>query len=194
LRFSTNPARLIQVIQEKHLPRLAFPGALVVLKEMTMKWNRRIILASMILFASPAWSQMFGMGPGMMGQDGMMGYGGGMGYGMGPGMMGGYGPGNWNRGAGIPNLTDEQRSKLMEANKEFRQKQWQLMEKMHDLGFQGGGLYRNGRFDEQAARKQYDAMAALRKQMFENYLDEQKRIDSILTPQQREQVQRSWGG
>ena len=39
-----------------------------------------------------------------------------------------------------------------------------------------------------------EQMAALRKQMFENYLDEQKRIDSILTPQQREQLQRTWGG
>lgn len=159
-----------------------------------MARNMRIILASLLLVTSSAWSQMFGMGPGMMGHDGMMGYGGGMGYGMGPGMMWGYGPGSRGWGAGIPSLTDEQRGKLAEADKDFRQKQWQLMEKMHDLGYQGGSLYRNGKFDEQAARKQYDAMAALRKQMFENYLDEQKRIDSILTPQQREQLQRSWGG
>jgi Spy/CpxP family protein refolding chaperone len=47
---------------------------------------------------------------------------------------------------------------------------------------------------EQAARKAYDASAALHKQMFENHLEAQKRIDSVLTPQQREQVQQGWGG
>lgn len=137
----------------------------------------------------------YGMGPGMMG-----GYGGGYGmgpgmmggYGMGPGMMWGYGPGGWEYA--IPNLTNDQRTKLTDADKNFHQKQWQLMEKMHELGYQSANVYRDGKFDEQAARKNYDAMADLRKQMFENSLELRRKIDGILTPQQREQMQRPWGG
>ena len=50
-----------------------------------------------------------------------------------------------------------------------------------------------GQFDEQAARKAYAAMADLRQQMFENWLEQRKRIDGVLTTQQREQVRRGWG-
>jgi Spy/CpxP family protein refolding chaperone len=151
-----------------------------------------LTLATCLFSVTSAWSQPYGMGPGMMGGgygmgQGMMGE-----YGMGPGMMGGYGQGGWR--SRIPNLTDEQRTTLDEVEKSHRQKQWQLMEKMHEFHFQSDNVYRDGKFDEQAARKNYDAMTALRKQMFENSIDERKRIESILTPQQREQIQRSWGG
>lgn len=178
--------------------------------------NRRLItLATCLLLTAPAWSQPsgsgpaprggYGGGPGMMGGGGygMGGYGYGMGpgmmghYGMGPGMMGEYGMGPgmmWGYGPGIPDLTSEQRKKIGEIQKDQRQKQWQLMEKMHEQNFQSGGAYRDGKFDEQAARKRYDEMAALRKQMFENSLQERKRIDDVLTPQQRQQLQRPWGG
>jgi Spy/CpxP family protein refolding chaperone len=115
---------------------------------------------------------------------------GGDGYGMGPGMMSGGG----YPGARIPNLTSEQARKMADIQKDFRQKQWQLMEKMHDLRFQQGGFYRGGKFDERAARSAYEASAGLHKQMFDNWIEEQKRIDGILMPEQREQMQRYWGG
>lgn len=166
-----------------------------------MAMRTSTLAAALLLAAASAWSQPYGMGPGMMGGHGM---GPGMmgGQGMGPGMMDGHGMmggcgmpgmmGGWDYG--IPDLTNDQRAKIAAAEKEFRQKQWQVMEKMHDLQFQSPDIYRDGKFDEQAARKQYDAMAALRKQMFENSLEERKRIDAILTPQQREQLQRPWAG
>jgi len=138
-----------------------------------------VVLATCLFSAATAWSQSYGMGPGMMGGGG---YGMGMGrggYGMDPGMMGGYGPENWE--PRIPNLTDEQRTKLEEIEKNYRQKQWQLMEKMHDRNFQSD-VYAGGKFDEQAARKNYEAMSGLRKQMFENTVEERKRIDSITSP------------
>lgn len=122
----------------------------------------------------------YGMGPGMMG-----------GHGMGPGMMGGYGSGGWE--ASIPDLTNEQRTKIAGIQKELRQKQWALMGRMHEDAMSGGFFYRDGKFDEQAARKAYDVTASLHKQMFENSLEAQKRIDSLLTPKQREQLQRGWG-
>ena len=130
----------------------------------------------------------YGMGPGMMGGYGYgMGPGmmGGYGYGMGPGMMGGYGPGAYG-----PGFTDEQRTKLAEIQNELGRKQWALMEKMRALA----GAPADGRYDEQAERKAYEATADLRKQMFENSLEAHKRMDSLLTPQQREQLNRGWRG
>lgn len=146
-----------------------------------------LLAASLVLAVSgPAWSQPerpggrmgcgYGMGPGMMG-----------GHGMGHGMLGDCGPGyGW---AGIPGLTDQQRSKIADLENDSRQKQWELMEKMHRLHFSTDDTLRDGKFDEQAARKQYEALANLRKQMFENHLETRKRIDALLTPEQREQMQ-----
>jgi Spy/CpxP family protein refolding chaperone len=189
-----------------------------------MKPRALIVLALGTLLTVSAWSQSpgwmmngNGMGPGMMGGYGMgpgmmwggngYGYGPGMmgggygmgpgmmgGYGMGPGMMGGYGGNPWGYGNAIPDLTNAQRDKIAAIEKGFRQKQWQVMEKMAELGYQFNGYTRDGKFDEQAARKAYDARASLRKQMFENYLDERKQIDSVLTPQQREHLQQGWSG
>lgn len=152
-----------------------------------MKQRALVTLAACLFFTTPAWSQPggYGMGGGMMGGQGM-GHGMMGGYDMGHGMMGGWGP-------TIPDLTSEQRSKIAAIQKELRQKQWTLMEKMHEDA-QQGSFYRGGKFDEQAARKAFDARASLHKQMFENSLEAQKRIDSVLTPQQREQAQRAWGG
>lgn len=125
----------------------------------------------------------YGMGPGMMG-----GYG--QGYGMGPGMMGGYGPGYGN---GI-NLSDEQRAKISEIQQELAQKQWALMGQMHQQGGPMSQAFGPGPIDEQAARKAYEQMAEARKGMFELSLQTRKRIDAVLTPEQREQMGRGWRG
>ncbi|MDH5578984.1 MAG: Spy/CpxP family protein refolding chaperone, partial [Betaproteobacteria bacterium] len=123
-------------------------------------------------------------GPGMMG-----GYGG---YGMGPGMMGGYG-GYGGYGYGV-DLSPEQRAKIAEIQREFGRKQWELMEKMHE---EGGPMYQafgSGAFDEKAARKAYQDMADAQKQMFDAQLEVRKKIDAVLTPEQREQMNRGWRG
>ena len=133
-----------------------------------------------------------GMGPGMMGGYGGYGPGSGMGMGMCPGMMGGYGPGSGmgpgRGGYGIPDLTTEQRARLADIQKEFRNRQWALMQSMNELEWNQADVYRDGKFDDQAARKAFDARADLRKQMFENSLDMRKGVDGVLTPQQREQL------
>jgi len=110
----------------------------------------------------------------------MGGYGGG--YGMGPGMMGGYG--GWY---GL-DLSDEQRSKISEIQRELFGKHWELMGKMHQQGGLMDDAYASGKFDEKAARKAFDAMSESRKQMFEASLQAYKRIDALLTPAQREQL------
>jgi len=142
----------------------------------------------------------YGMGPGMMGGD----YG--PGYGMGPGMMGGYGPGSgmgpgmmggYGMGRGMMggysglnglDLSAEQRTKITEIQRELFGARWALMGKMHQQRGPMDEAYASGKFDEKAARKAFDAMSELRKQMFELSLQAQKRIDALLTPEQREQL------
>jgi Spy/CpxP family protein refolding chaperone len=138
---------------------------------------------------------MGGMGPGMMGGygmvPGMMGQGM-MGQGMmGPGMMGGYG--GWGPGYGI-DLSAEQRQKLFDIQREVASKRWELMGKLHAEGGPMDEAFSGAAFDEKAARKAYDTMAAAHKQMFETMLDARKRTDAVFTPEQREQMKRSFGG
>lgn len=144
-----------------------------------------------------------GYGPGMMGGHGsgmMGGYGPGMMGGYGSGMMGGYGPGMMgNCGPGFNNregrkaldLTADQQTKIQQIQEEFRTKQWALMGKMREQGLHSGMMgWGSGGFDETAARKAYEEMADLRKQMFENRLEVHSRINAVLTAEQREQLGR----
>jgi Spy/CpxP family protein refolding chaperone len=134
----------------------------------------------------PGYGMGFGGGPGYgMGPGRMGGYG--PGYGMGPGARGGYGPGGYGYG-GISDLTSEQREKLAAIQEEFRGKQWKLMESMHGLAWNQRGLDRDGKFDEKAAREANEAVSAIRKQMFENSLEAQKRVEGVLTAKQREEL------
>jgi len=144
-----------------------------------------VTTAALLGTAAAAFSQPYGMGPGMMG-----GYG--PGYGMGPGMMGGFGPG-FDYGYGV-DLSDDQRAKISEAQQELAQKHWELMGRMHQQGGPMSQAFGPGPIDEKAARKAYEAMAEAQKQMFELSLQARKRIDAVLTPEQREQMGRGWRG
>lgn len=141
---------------------------------MKRRWSL-IALAAVLAASAAAWSQPYGLGPGMM---------------MGPGMMWGYG-GGWGYGV---DLTPEQRAKIAGIQQDVARKRWQLMGKLRE---QGGPMYEAfgpGALDEQAARRAYDAMADAHKQMFEAWLDARKRIEAVLTPEQREQLRRHWRG
>jgi Spy/CpxP family protein refolding chaperone len=135
----------------------------------------------------------YGMGPGMMGgygpgygmDPGMMGYGGG--YGMGPGMMMG-GCGSYGYGWAGLNLTDAQRGKIAKIQEESARQRWDLMGKMHEQGFKLRELYASGKLDDAAMRRAYDTMAAMRKSMFENDLEARKKLDAVLTKEQRQQL------
>ena len=133
-----------------------------------------------------------GSGPGMMWGGGGPGYGHGPGYGMGGGMMGQgmmMGPGMMGGWALPGDLSAEQRTRVAEIQREARTRQWPLMQQMHELMWNEGAP-----FDEQAQRRDYDRIAALHKQMFENMLDSRKRLDAVLTPQQREELRRGGRG
>ncbi len=160
------------------------------------------------VLSAGAWAQMGpgmggygpgGYGPGMMWGSGP-GEGYGPGYGRGPGMMGGVGPrggrGPWMSGAVGPGgtaglaLAEEQRAKVDAIQAEFSRQRWDLMGKMREQRSALFGTDPSGKTDDSAARKAYEAMSEMRKAMFENGLEMRKRIDAVLTNEQREQLRR----
>jgi Spy/CpxP family protein refolding chaperone len=123
----------------------------------------------------------YGMGPGMMGG----GYGGMGGYGMGPGMMGGWAP-------GYLDLTEEQQAKVAKIQDETRKKHWELAGKINDEQARLRELYAAPKTDEAAISKTYKNIGQLQQQMYESSVDAQKRMDAILTPDQREKMRHYW--
>jgi Spy/CpxP family protein refolding chaperone len=133
-----------------------------------------------------------GGGPGMMGGGGMMGWHG-MGRGMmGPGMMGpGMGPmgGYW---AGGLDLSDEQRTKINAIHDEVRKQHWSLMGEMMDERAKVRDLYDAAKPDYEAIEKSYKRIGELRQKMLESSFDAHKRMDALLTDEQRQQRRQLW--
>lgn len=160
---------------------------------MKLKLNRWMGAAALLLplamaaSAQPFGPGMMGGGPGLMmgGGYGMMGRGG-----MGPGMMWG----NLDQAYAGLDLSADQRSKIADIEEQASRSMWQLMGTMHEQGYRMGHMMDASPLDDADARKAYDAMAATHKAMFELQLDARKRMDAVLTPQQREQLRRYWGG
>lgn len=149
-------------------------------------------VAATVALSGVAMAQPQGMGPGMMG-----GYSGG--YGMGPGMMGGdYGMGQGmmfgytNDAYGGLNLTPEQRKTISAIHEKTSKAMWQHMGTMHGQGYHMHGMFGSGPIDETEARKSFQAMADTQKAMFEMQLDARKKIDDVLTKEQREKLSRYW--
>ena len=110
----------------------------------------------------------YGMGPGMMG-----GYG--PGYGMGPGMMGGYGPG-YGMGPGMTGGCSgygrgNNALNLSDAQRQKIQK-----------------------IQEGAARSQWEIMNKMHEAISQGWEEAQKKIDAVLTKEQREQLNRGRRG
>src|SRR5574337_1213245 len=139
--------------------------------------------AASLLVAGVAAAQPYGMWPGAMGGNG-----GGYGCGMGPGMMGGYGGDAY---AGL-DLSPEQRQKIADIQQEAAKAMWQLMGTMHEQRYHMYGMFGPGAPDEQSARKAFESMTATRKAMFELQLSARKKIDAVLTDDQRAQLRRYW--
>ena len=150
-------------------------------------------VAASVALSSAAVAQPYGGGPGMMG-----GYGGG--YGMGPGMMGGYG-GGYGMGPGMMGgygteayaglkLSAEQQKKISAIQQETSKAMWQLMGTMHEQGYHMRGIFGPGPFDEATARKGFQTMQETQKAMFDMQLEAHKKIDAVLTKEQRDQLRR----
>jgi Spy/CpxP family protein refolding chaperone len=158
--------------------------------------------AGLVAFAAPSFADSpedyppmmrgygpgYGMGPGMMGGYGpgsQYGRGYGPGYGMGPGMMGGYGMGPWMmRGYG-PGYG-----------------MWPGM--MGGCGGYGYGYNtlnltdaqraKIEKIQEDAARSQWEIMNKMHEAISQGWQEAQKKIDAVLTKEQREQLNRGWRG
>ncbi|MEW5973825.1 MAG: Spy/CpxP family protein refolding chaperone [Pseudomonadota bacterium] len=124
-------------------------------------------LASAILAAAPAWvgAQPAGSGPMMGGQD----------------MMRGYGLG---AAAGIE-LSDEQRAKMREIQREQFKQETGLREKLYDEYGKLEEIYDADKPDPKAVRDAYDRIYALRKQMIEARVQSHNRMYDLLTDEQR---------
>ena len=153
----------------------------------------------------PGYGPGYGMGPGMMGGGyggsygpGMMG-GYGPGYGMGPRQLGGgYGP-DYGMGSGMmnsygtgtdPDLSAEQRGKIAKIQNEVRRKHWELMGKMQDEQAQMNEQYYSENRDDAALSASNRKMSDLRHEMFDLSLSAEKRIDAVLTQEQRKKQKR----
>lgn len=139
----------------------------------------------------PGWG--YGMGPGMMG-----GYGGG--YGMGPGMMGGYnggsgmGPGmmggyGWEPGLG---LSAEQQAKINRIQDETRHAHWTLMGSMMDQRAKLRDLYAAPKRDQSAIDEANKTLGKMQRQMYDSSVAARKRIDAVLTKEQRDKLRSYW--
>lgn len=132
-----------------------------------------------------------GYGAGPMGPA-MMGYGPGPMGGPGHGMMGG-GPGAmW--GLERLDLSAEQRARIAQIQDDARRQQLAWMEAMHAQDGPMGRVMGSTTLDDAEARQAYAQMSALHQQMFDAQLQTRRRILEVLTPAQREQLERSWRG
>lgn len=129
----------------------------------------------------------YGMGPGMMHGGGGYGMGPGMmhgwgGYGMGPGMMRGY------AALGDLDLSDEQIAKINRIQDETRKTHWALMGTMMEQQSRLRDLSLARQPDNDAIGKAYKDLGDLQQKMIESGLDAQKRIDALLTDEQKEKL------
>jgi Spy/CpxP family protein refolding chaperone len=144
------------------------------------------------------------MHPGYAYGPGIMGYG--PAYGMGPGMMWGYGPGGGYGAMGpgmmgaVPpaylNLSDEQRQKITKIQQDRQRKDWELQGKLRGERAELYNLYTQESPDPRKVGEQYDRVASLRKQLWQNRAEAQHKINDVLNKEQRAQLQqwrRSYG-
>lgn len=142
---------------------------------------RRIMAAAALaaaLAAAGASAQYFGMGPGMMG-PGPFGSGHPMARGGPAGPQGVPGSGIGMMGAYAYEwlgLTPAQREAIAAIESGIWQQHWALMR-----GYGAGGP------------RSYEEMVALRNRMLESMLDARRRIEAVLTDEQRARLRELWG-
>lgn len=153
-----------------------------------MEMKTKLVLAGIaatLVFASTTMAQPYRMGHGMMG-----GYGGPSG--MGPGMMGGHGmmEGSTNNAYAGLNLTPEQHAAIAGIQEQASTSMWQHMGLMQGQGYAMQGLFGPGPLDEVTARRSLQSMTEAQQAMFELQLDARKKIDAVLTDEQRKTLGR----
>jgi len=103
-------------------------------------------------------------------------------------MGGGYGMGP----QGLPDLTDDQRSRIAKIRDETRRKHWELMGQMLDEQARLGDLYDAPKRDSDAISDTYKKISELQRRMYESSADAHKRMEAVLTKEQQEKSWRFW--
>ena len=126
---------------------------------------------------------------GEWGHHGMMDWSGGMMGGH--GIMGRYG---MHRYADL-NLSAEQKSKIDKIRDDTRKKHWDLMGKMMDENVRLRELRNAEKPDPAAIGKQFAKIQDMQRQMLEQSVDAENRMEALLTKEQKEQFRkmRRWG-
>lgn len=151
-------------------------------------------VAAILVWASSAVAQPYGNRVGVMGGYGMGPQMGpvmmGGGYGSGPGMMAGCAHIAY---AGL-DLTAEQHKAIASIQEQASKAMWQLMTTVHGHGHHMQGMFGPSPLDEAEARKAFQAITEAQKAMFELQLNTRKKVDEVLTKDQREKLNLQWRG
>jgi Spy/CpxP family protein refolding chaperone len=91
-------------------------------------------------------------------------------------------------------LSTEQRQRIAQIQDEARQQHQAWAQAMHAPGGPMAGAMAGDPLDEAATRRAYESMSQMHKAMFESHLQTRQRILAVLTPEQRTQLGRAWGG
>jgi DNA-binding MarR family transcriptional regulator len=180
-----------------------------------------VLLAAVTAVAGAVTVYAQGMGGGMMGGygggSGMMGGAGG-GYSGGPGMMGGAGGGSGPMGDRVPGgpgygqrydqspgpapayrdrdydqlrLSDQQRAKIDAIREQSARKRSSLEATLRSDRARLDEFYASGNADDASARRIYQSLSETGRKLFDESLDTRKRIDAVLTQEQRDQLVRA---
>ena len=103
-----------------------------------------------------------------------------------PGTIGGIDPAV----LGALNLTEEQRAQVTKIQRELKRKQWDLIGSLRELRWKHQDALSAPEFDPERARKTFEAIVIVRREMFEAALNARMGIESALTKEQREQLRK----
>lgn len=90
-------------------------------------------------------------------------------------------------------LSGEQRARLGDIERDLKRQQWKLIATLRELRWKQQDLFRAADADADTARRNFEAMSAVRREMFEAMLDARKKMEAILTREQRKQLAESQG-
>ena len=164
--------------------RLGIAGAGLVLAGAVMIGAGAVVVGGPDAFGPATAPHGYGMMGGYGGYGMMGGFGHGA-WGMGPGAMG-YGFGAWGDGL---DLSQAQDKKIGEIQKALFDKQWPLMQAMHETMMKGAWAAPGARLDVDAVMKRAKALSDIRLQMLRNRLESLQQFQAVLTPEQRKELQ-----
>jgi Spy/CpxP family protein refolding chaperone len=85
-------------------------------------------------------------------------------------------------------LTGDQRNKVTEIERDLKRRQWKLIGAIRELRWKQHDAFKAAELDVGTVRRNYEEMSALRKEMFDLAVDGRKRVESVLTREQRVEV------